>query len=323
MSGLVLVSIVAFGCSLNTQGLDYGKEDGAGGATASSSGSTSSSSSGSGSGSSGGGALGVCESGFECVPTITAGTYARRAMTAMESCPAGWTPSDEVSDGTDPGCADCSCAKASGGACVSGNLHRWMDTACTMVETNLVVVSGQCVSVVPGAGGYAIDPPKVAPGACAPSPGDEKPIEKRSLCTFDPEGAAPCGDAGVCVPVSAGSFGEVCNLLPSASKCAAEWPTQEFLYGGFLDTRQCICTCGSPSGSACTDAGGTLYSGPTCNQSKLLTVKAGAGCVNAGGAPTGQSMKISGGTWSGGTCAPSSNKSGTVMFTDAMVLCCP
>lgn len=317
---LALLSVAAVGCSLSTQGLDYGKEEGAGGGTASSGGPASSSSGGSGSS---GGTPGACDPGFECVPKVAAGMYARRAMMASEGCPAGWTPSGDVSDGTDPGCAPCSCAPAAGGACVSGSMHRWDNTTCTMNEKNYAVVTGQCIPVVAGAGGYAIDAPQVLQGACVPSAGDEKAIEGRAVCTFDPSAAAPCGDAGVCVPVGGGSFGDVCNLLPAASQCATGWGQKEFLYGGFVDTRKCGCVCSSPSGGTCADAGGTLYSGPNCTVNDVLTVKAGVGCVNTSGASAAVSMKISGGQWAGGTCTPSPKENGAVMFTDAMVLCCP
>ena len=85
------------------------------------------------------------------------------------------------------------------------------------------------------------------------------------------------------------------------------------------DDRTCSCGCGSSTGQVC-NARAHVYSGSGCNGTPTDTVLDNGQCTNTSDA-YGDSLYFDIGTWTGGSCAPTSIE-GSVSFGVTEQLCC-
>jgi hypothetical protein len=250
------------------------------------------------------------------------------------SCGAGFdaTPAFDGNGGLTaaaPTCTACGCGGPTGASCSGPFMSFYVDDSCGTPSIDQQEVTAQCEPTVPIAASVQVGEPVLTAGSCAPTGGTPSiPAvvwsQVARACT--PVSTAPSGtcDSGqICTASPVGGFtASACVLQPGvATSCPSGYPTgPQVFYSGVDDERACsACTCGAPTGAACSIGipavsncvdGTTLDAGPDCSAftggdlvklGSPVTLNAGSCAVSGGGAPGGVA------TGTGGTsfcCSP-------------------
>jgi hypothetical protein len=200
-------------------------------------------------------------------------------------------------------------------------------------DSNDAIPSGKLCGGVKCVQSVTMGPMTLNDGACTPSPAQFPPPSPPTwktaaiACGINPFFTCPDPYAR-CAPAARPGF-KVCVFADSLGDvpCATVGPYTErhVFYGDFDDTRACSpCTCGAPSGSACSSTVSLYTDGACSSQVGSLTVDAtGPKCVDV---PSGSALGSKSATppsYTPGACAPGGGApTGAATPTKAATYCC-
>jgi hypothetical protein len=274
-----------------------------------------------------------------CAPALPAGWSGPYALfesatsppVALPSCDAG-AYGNHIDDGfeaLDAGPPQCSCAcgPVNDAGCGPPVVSFFSDMRCTQTcPPTTQTVAATCTRLSVDSCGPAVHFTVAAgapSGSCEPDAATvlpSVPPENARICGL-PSTATPlttfgCEDGGLCVPALLD--GELCVAQEGTWACPAGYPQQHMYYTAYSDSRSCTsCTCGPPTGIACTATLST-FGNPTCSGG-FAPLSAPAQCGGVGV----RSALTAGTTATGGACSPSGGQpTGGVTPTGARTVCC-
>jgi hypothetical protein len=231
-----------------------------------------------------------------------------------------------------PASCDCRCAPPSNVTCSAPQGTFSTDRACAAACASPKVSVGACTAVplpapqCTGNSRLSFAPGAPDGGSCVPvTNADASPIAwaaKARFCT--PAATTGACTAGLCLPLESSAEPlSYCVVHAGTSPCPAPYPVPHAYGDGGTpyigdagDSRSCTCSCGAPTGLACT-ARVTLFDSGTCS---------GAGAVLDAGACTAVAAMEFASAISApadsGSCAPFGGPTGGVALTDSYTVCC-
>jgi hypothetical protein len=286
---------------------------------------------------------GSCGTGFTCVPAVPTGFSGPVAL-LEETGDGGDAPPPpscsgayalDVVDGFEtpifsPASCSCVCGAVSGG-CSMPIVETFEDNVC--VNFCNQVLAGTCTLDAcsqTSQSAKIIQGSQPSGGSCAPSVGAIVPPWSSSSdwattlracgATAEPTDAG-CPAAQVCAVSPAPPFAAtLCVWQAGNVTCPAAYPAKTVAYATGTDSRECSdqCTCGTPSGVACS-ATVTISSSSTCGSGTLI-LPGQCGFYSGTSTPY-VSAPV---TASSGSCAPggTSSPTGTVTPSGATTVCC-
>lgn len=268
-----------------------------------------------------------CDQGQTCSPAISGGDVV--VMTSGDQdCPAGYSTKLLVGDGSDPGCASCSCTMSTANtSCTPGNEARYWDGGCNNFAGNMDLSDENCHFLPGGNGqtdGHRLMPSTPSAGVCdVASPSAPLPIVVSTACKLDASFSGACEGGGRCLPPTAPPFERVCNLLPVGdTSCEPGWNEAGSVRELIDDTRSCNCDCSVETPPRCDGATLQVFDGSSCGGSAVATYPADGQCHDASALSQSDSVRAEGGTWMAGACSGEGVVDGLASWGPARTVCC-
>ena len=281
-----------------------------------------------------------CCAAWSCVdPTYTSWTGPVAVYVGTDqgiACPSAW-PDTEIDGGTGTitappaSCTACSCGSASGISC-NGSVTFYPAASCG--GTGYPAAGTGSCQAVPSATLLHTSARAAAEtasgGSCTPSGGVPTTVPAtyatRNLACGGVVTGGGCAAGEVCLPPAPTGFDEsLCIYRNGNRSCGGlgAFTEERSVHGEINDTRDCACSCGTPTGASCSGGTTRVYSPSTatsCTGSSQTLSHSGT-CTALGANPG--RMDYSPATPTGGSCPVSGpTTTGGAYDGDLYTLCC-
>jgi hypothetical protein len=151
----------------------------------------------------------------------------------------------------------CACDPPAGLACGTVTITQ-RNNNCQGTCGTVSVPAGTCVNATTCGNGWDIGTVPLAAGACAakvsktpPPPWSWSTASRVCAATFA-SAVGTCATGQICARVPTAPFtAGTCVIATGDVGCPTGYPTRHLYFDGAIDTRDCQCTCGTPTGVDC------------------------------------------------------------------------